>query len=183
MKTQPPKNTTIKHVQFSAFRRTDQIIDLSRTELWLVVAHLGTLRRCAECSKHLRLPLALENNLAISIAEIQVNRCLTFARVGRFGEVEEMLKEARAIAAAVGELVTVARIDMNLGDLYTSLGRPAEALRCFYLAEAGFVAMEQGSVQARQANTLRQLGALPAALRRSELALRSVNWWTTNRLC
>ncbi len=120
------------------------------------------------------LELATEYNLSISMAEIQVNLCLTLARLGRLGEVEQTLKRNRATALQAGELVTVARIDMNLGDLYTTQGRPAEALRAFQQATSGFVPMEQGSVLARQATLLRQLGAWPAALRQYDLALQKI---------
>lgn len=120
------------------------------------------------------LMLATEHKLQISIAEIQVNLALTLACLGRLAEVESMLQQDRGIALTLGELVTVARIDMNLGELYTSQGRPVEALRCFQLAADGFVAMEQGFVLARQATLLRQLGALPAALRQYEAAIKSI---------
>lgn len=119
------------------------------------------------------LDLAVRHNLEISIAEIQVNLCLTLAQLGRFDELEWMLQQDRAVALQVGELMTVARIDMNLGELYTMLGRPVEALHRFQRAAAGLTTMERGSVLAREAVLLRELGALPAALRQFEAALQS----------
>lgn len=118
------------------------------------------------------LALAKAHNLSISIAEIEINLCSTMARLGRLHEVEEMLKRDRVIALQANEGITVARIDMNLGELYTMQGRPVEALRCFQQAANRFVPMEQGSVLARQATLLRQLGALPAALQHYALALK-----------
>jgi CHAT domain-containing protein len=120
------------------------------------------------------LAAATEQKLSISIAEIQVNLALTLAQLGRLGEVEEMLQRNRLIAQQAGERVTVARIDMNLGELYTSLGRPVEALRAFQQATQGFVEMEQGFVLAQQATLLRQLGALPAAYRHYDLARQRI---------
>lgn len=120
------------------------------------------------------LILAKEYNLLISVAEIEINLCATLARLGRLHEIEEMLQRDRIIALAAGEGVTVARIDMNLGELYSVQGRPVEALRCFQQAANGFVPMEQGLVLARQATLLRQLGALSAALQHYDLALKSL---------
>jgi tetratricopeptide (TPR) repeat protein len=139
---------------------------------WLL-HNWGRYEEALDVHQH-ALALARMHNLSISIAEIQVNLCLTLAQLGRLRDIEAMLMEDRAIALQAGELITVARIDMNLGELYTTQGRPIEALRCFQQATSGFVAMEQGFVLSRQATLLRQLGALPAALRQYDLALKSL---------
>ncbi|MFN8444640.1 MAG: tetratricopeptide repeat protein [Caldilineaceae bacterium] len=120
------------------------------------------------------LSLANTHQLQISIAEIQVNLALTLAKLGRLAEVEALLQHDREIARQAGEVVTVARIEMNLGELYSTQGRPVQALRFFQLAAAGTVAMEQGFILARQANLLQRLGAMPAALHQYESALESI---------
>lgn len=120
------------------------------------------------------LSLATTHQLQISIAEIQVNLALTLAKLGRLAEVEALLQHDKEIARQSGEVVTVARIEMNLGELYNTQGRPVDALRCFQQAATGAVAMEQGFILARQANLLQRLGAMSAALHQYESALESI---------
>lgn len=146
-----------------------------RDEESLAVHHraLALAEEALSVHRHSLTPRTIDS-LSMSVAEIQVNLSLTLGRLGRFDEVEHLLRHSRDVVLAAGEVVTVARIDMNLGDLYTTLGRPAEALRCFKLAGSGFVDMEQCSVLMRQANLLRHLGALPAAQREYILALKGM---------
>ncbi|MEZ4864348.1 MAG: CHAT domain-containing protein [Caldilineaceae bacterium] len=121
------------------------------------------------------LALATQQQMAIGATEIQVNRYLTLGRLGRFDESEQGLRQERERAEQQNHQLTVARIDLNLGELYTIGGRPADALRCFQQAERGFAAtdnpMEQSVVLALQATLLRQLGAWQVARRQYQTAL------------
>lgn len=102
-------------------------------------------------------------------AELQVNQAITLGMVDRLPEGEALLLNSRAILAERGQHLTVARIDMDLGIVYSHLGHLVRALRCFQLAIEGFELlgnlMECGSVLLFEADLLRRLGALPEALR------------------
>jgi len=115
--------------------------------------------------------LASEHELTHNIAAIRVNRHLTLGRLGRLAEVEVGFLQDRELAERAELPLTVARIDMDLGELYTSLGQPMKALRHFQQATQALVPMEQGPVLATQATLLRHLGAFPAARRHYETAL------------
>jgi len=121
------------------------------------------------------LDLAQSNNFTTSITGIQVNRHLTLGMLGRLAEVEAGFLRERAAAQMQQQWVTLARIDMNLGDLYSVQGRPADALRQFQLAHQTFThldnPMEIGSVMLRQASLLRRIGAQRAAIRCYSYAL------------
>jgi CHAT domain-containing protein len=121
------------------------------------------------------LAFAQQHEFAIIAAEIQVNRCLTIGRIGRFGEMEAALLQARRVAAQHNQRLTVARIDLNLGELYTILGQPADALRYLNQSAQGFEAsyndMELSVVLALQATLLRQLGAWRVAYSHYQKAL------------
>lgn len=98
------------------------------------------------------------------IGEIDVNRALTLGRLGRLDEGEQLLLASRQIAIEHQHGLTVARIEMNLGELYSAQQRPAEALRRFQAARRQFTIlnnqMELGSVLLREAALLEQIGAL-----------------------
>lgn len=104
-----------------------------------------------------------------SASDIRVNLALTLADMGEFASCEQLLQESRVAAAAFAQEATVARIDMDLGMLYTILGRPADALRAFEQARQHFTLsqnhMELGSVLLREAELLERLGALRQAQR------------------
>jgi CHAT domain-containing protein len=121
------------------------------------------------------LDLARQYQLVTSIAEVHVNRNLTLGMVGRLTEVEINFLQERIAAAEHKQLVTVARIDMNLGDLYTWQGRVAAALQRFQMAEQTFTSldneMEVASVLFRQAALLSRIGARRAAIRHYAQAL------------
>ena len=103
------------------------------------------------------------------VAEVQVNRILTLAMLGRLTEGEAALSAERAVAADHQQALTVARIDMNLGELYTALGRPAEALSHFAAALDSFTAlgnqMEVGTLWLLEASLFERIGALREACR------------------
>lgn len=107
--------------------------------------------------------LAVQFAAIDQVAEIDVNRALTLGRLGRLDESEQLLLTSRQIALNLHHDVTVARIDMNLGELYSAQQRPAEALRHFQAARARFAAlnnkMELGSVLLREAALLERIGA------------------------
>jgi tetratricopeptide (TPR) repeat protein len=114
------------------------------------------------------LEIALRHHLDTIAAEIRVNRALTLGMLGRLSEVEAEFLHDHASALKHQQALTVARIDMNLGELYTILGRPAAALRHFHLAQTAFSSlgnvMEVGSVTFRIAMLLQRIGSLRAAL-------------------
>ena len=121
------------------------------------------------------LDLAKRNHFTTNIIGIQVNRHLALGMLGRLAEVEAGFLEERATALAHDQMVTVARIDMNLADLYTWQGRVATALQRFQMAEETFTAlsneMEVASVRFRQAALLSRIGARRAAIRHFAQAL------------
>jgi tetratricopeptide (TPR) repeat protein len=102
-------------------------------------------------------------------AEVQVNRALTLGLVGRLAEGEAALLHERAVAEMHRQALTVARIDMNLGELYAALGRPAEALRRLEAARERFAAlenrMEAGTALLCEAALFERIGALRDARR------------------
>ena len=113
------------------------------------------------------LALAAQLTQPVIAAEVQVNRALTYATIGRMAEAEAALCQARLVAEAHGERLTVARIDMDLGELASAQGRPAEALRHLQAAQAHFAAldnpMELGSVLLRRAMLFERIGAIRVA--------------------
>ncbi|MEI7768561.1 MAG: CHAT domain-containing tetratricopeptide repeat protein [Chloroflexales bacterium] len=100
-------------------------------------------------------------------AELQVNQAFTLGMVGRLNEVEELLLDSRKSLIDLRHWITVARIDLNLGEFYSAKGRPATALRRFRMALDAFeslgVTMEYASVLLFEADLLARLGALRAA--------------------
>lgn len=107
--------------------------------------------------------LAVQFEAYDQVGEIDVNRALTLGRLGRLDEGEQLLLTSRQIAITLQHEVTVARIDMNLGELYSAQQRPVEALHCFQAARQRFTAlnneMELGSVLLREAALLERIGA------------------------
>lgn len=121
------------------------------------------------------LDLARQHQFATNVIGIQVNRHLALGMLGRLAEVEAGLVAERVAALTHGQMMTVARIDMNLADLYSWQGRVATALQRFQMAEQIFVAlgneMEVASVLFRQAALLSRLGARRSAIRHYAQAL------------
>ncbi len=115
------------------------------------------------------LLLARHHQLTTNITGIQVNRYLALGMVGRLAEVEAGFLQERAAAQAAQQLLTVARIEMNLGDLYSWQGQVAAALQHFQKAQQIFTTlgneMEVASVLFRQAGLLNRIGARRAAIR------------------
>lgn len=115
----------------------------------------------------LALKLAIEANLEVIASEIRVNRNLTVGQLGRLGEIERNLLNERFVAEQHHQVLTVARIDLNLGEFYTIQGRPADALRRFQESAHGFEISnnpgDQCFVLVLQATLLRQLGSLRIA--------------------
>ncbi|MBV9790435.1 MAG: CHAT domain-containing protein, partial [Chloroflexi bacterium] len=120
------------------------------------------------------LALAYRLDQPAAIVEIQVNRSVTLKLVGSLDGEEALLLGSRAVAEAGEQWLTVARIDMNLGELYTAQGRPFDALRRFQSALAVFTAfdnrMEMGWVLLYEGGLLSTLGAVRAARRCYEQA-------------
>ncbi len=112
---------------------------------------------------------AHRHRLNTSLAELRVNRHLTLGMLGRLAEVVANLQHERTDAESHQQLLTVARIDMNIGDLFSVQGRPAAALHQLQQAQQAFAElgndMEIGSIALRQASLLRRIGARRAAIR------------------
>lgn len=103
------------------------------------------------------------------VVEVQNNRTMTLGMLGRMKEAEEQLRSLRRIAEAHHQAVTVARLDMNLGEIYRALGDPVNALSQFQVAERQFAALNSmvdlGTVWLFEARLFERIGALPAAIR------------------
>ncbi len=121
------------------------------------------------------LELARNHQFITNIIGIQVNRHLALGMLGRLIEVEAGFLAERTSALAHEQMLTVARIDMNLADLYTWQGYVATALQRFQLAEQTFAALENemeiASILFRQAALLSRIGARRAAIRHYAQAL------------
>jgi CHAT domain-containing protein/tetratricopeptide (TPR) repeat protein len=115
------------------------------------------------------LALAYQSDRPDKVAEIHVNRAVTLGMIGRLDEGEAALIQSRAVAERNGHVLTVARIDMNLGTLYTAQGRPAEALSRFQSARERFATadnqMELGTVLLLEAMLFERIGAWREARR------------------
>lgn len=166
-------------IAFAAYEQImawqDQLKEADRCYLLWAEQNYGVLLqrtgRLADAivSQERALALAQELDDAQSTGEIRVNMALTLADMGEFVGCEQMLHESRASAEAYDQQASVARIDMDLGMLYTILGRPADALRAFEKARQFFVLsqnqMELGSVLLREAALFERVGALRPAQR------------------
>ncbi len=113
--------------------------------------------------------LAQQHGMQEELAELQVNQAFTLAATGQLNECESLLLAARATLEQLPSKpsLTIARIDLNLGDYYSITGNLAEALRCFRRARDEFsaqgVMMDYASVLLYEADLLRRLGALREA--------------------
>jgi tetratricopeptide (TPR) repeat protein len=115
------------------------------------------------------ITLAVRLDQPIIVAELQVNRAFTLGMLGRLTEAETELLNSHTAAREQAQLLTVARIDMDVGELYAAQGRPADALRRLQEAQEQFAAlgnrMEVGSVLLRTATLFERIGALREARR------------------
>lgn len=117
------------------------------------------------------MALALRHDMTEAWVETRINQAFTLAMVGRMEECEQLLHDSRARLERMSPppLLTIARVDLNLGDYYSVMGRPAEALPYFRCALDAFakqhVAMDYASVILYEAALLERLGAFRAACR------------------
>lgn len=143
------------------------LVNLAVNYGWLLYEH-GHYDQ-ALTANEAALPLALRLGMLEEWAELQVNQAFTLSKVGRIDESEELLLDSRELLAQMGRRLTVARIDMNLGELYTARGRLAAALQRFHMAleefSAANVLMDYASTQLFEAELLARVGAFAAALR------------------
>ncbi|MBO9375038.1 MAG: tetratricopeptide repeat protein, partial [Chloroflexus sp.] len=113
--------------------------------------------------------LAQQYGMQEEWAELQVNQAFTLAATGQLNECEPLLLTARATLEQLPSKpsLTIARIDLNLGDYYSVTGNLSMALQCFRRARNGFVVqgvtMDEASVLLYEADLLRRLGALREA--------------------
>ncbi len=101
--------------------------------------------------------------------EARINQAFIFACTGRIRESETILLDGRQTLQAMTPppMLTLARIDLNLGVYYSAVGRLAEAFAAFKRELAGFqtVAMDYAATLLYEADLPAQLGALRAARR------------------
>ncbi|NJN65937.1 MAG: CHAT domain-containing protein [Chloroflexaceae bacterium] len=120
---------------------------------------------------HRALELAHQLALPVIIVEVKNNLIMTLVLLGRLSmeEAEQQLRDLRAIVEAHHQVVTVARIDMNLGEIASALGEPVKALHQLHIAEEQFTdlksAVDIGTVRLFEAKLFERIGALPAAIR------------------
>ncbi|RLT36756.1 MAG: CHAT domain-containing protein [Chloroflexi bacterium] len=119
--------------------------------------------------------LGVKHALPEKIWEADVNYALALYELGRFDEAENILLHCRQLVAPYEHWITIARIEMDLGDLYTAQGRPAKALHALQSARSQFARidnpMELGSVALREAMLFERIGALDASRRAYAAAL------------
>ena len=143
------------------------LVNLSVNVGWLLYAQ-GHYAE-ALTANQTAMALALRHAMTEAWAELQVNQAFTLGMVGRLAESEALLLNSRGVLGQRQHWLTVARIDLNLGELYSALGRPALALQHFRLARAGFeglgVGLEYASVLLFEAELLVRLGVLREARR------------------
>lgn len=141
------------------------LLVLEQNAGWL----LHNQERYAEAMAAYERALALAYTLELPerAVDIQVNRTVTLARFGRLEEEEATLLASREQAERLGRRLTLARIELNLGDMYGAQGRLIDSLRRLQAAQAGFASlgnrMELGSVLLAEAALFSRLGALPEA--------------------
>ena len=103
------------------------------------------------------------------VMQITNNLLLTLITTGDMTRCETLLLQNRTMAQSLNERSSLARIELNLGELYTALARPADALNSLQRARELFMAlenqMELGSVAMNEAALLERIGNLVQALR------------------
>ena len=120
------------------------------------------------------LALAYQLDQPDRAIDIQVNRTITLEVFGHLDEEEATLLASRTAAERYDRRHTMARIDLNLGELYASQGRLIDAVQRLQAARQIFGAlnntMELGAVLLAEAGLLTRLGALAEARRNYDLA-------------
>lgn len=113
------------------------------------------------------LALARRIDQGIIELEVLVNSAVTLGSTGRLADSESTLLQAQSLAHLHQQELTSARIELNLGWLYTSRGQIAVALRHFQTAHQQFALlgnqMEHGTVLLWEARLLERIGALREA--------------------
>lgn len=110
------------------------------------------------------IALARDHGLQEEWAELQVNQAFTLAAMGRLTECEQLLIASRQLLEQLTPkpVLTIARIDLNLGDYYSATAHLSAALNHVRDASKGFqeenVAMDYATVLLSKANLLKRLG-------------------------
>lgn len=103
------------------------------------------------------------------VMQITNNLLLTLVTTGEITRCEPLLLQNRTLAQALDERSSLARIELNLGELYTALARPSDALKSLQRARQLFTAlnnqMELGSVTMNEAALFERIGNLVQARR------------------
>lgn len=125
------------------------------------------------------IALARDHGLQEEWAELQVNQAFTLAAMGRLTECEQLLIASRQLLEQLTPkpMLTIARIDLNLGDYYSATVNLSAALNHFRDASKGFqeenVAMDYATVLLYEANLLKRLGVLREAHRAYDRAYQA----------
>jgi CHAT domain-containing protein len=103
------------------------------------------------------------------VMQITNNLLLTLVTTGEITRCESLLLQNRSLAQSLDERSSLARIELNLGELYTALARPSDALKSLQRARQLFTAlnnqMEIGSVAMNEAALFERIGNLVQARR------------------
>lgn len=132
--------------------------------------------RCREALAINEAAIALAERVQLfeAFAEAKINQALILACLGRIDEVVGLLLASRATLAAMPQppALTLARIDLNLGNYYSAIGRLQPAFATFKRALTGFqkVPMDYAATLFKEAGLLARLGAWWAARRAYEQA-------------
>ncbi|MGQ9875983.1 MAG: CHAT domain-containing protein [Chloroflexus sp.] len=125
------------------------------------------------------IALARNHGLQEEWAELQVNQAITLAAMERLTECEQLLIASRQLLEQLTPkpVLTIARIDLNLGDYYSATANLSAALNHFRDASKGFqeenVAMDYATVLLYEANLLKRLGVLREARRAYDRAYQA----------
>ncbi|GAA5530227.1 CHAT domain-containing protein [Herpetosiphon gulosus] len=119
--------------------------------------------------------MAHQLSLEDRVLENSVNQALIFFYQGQFRQSEAGLLNSYRLAQALDHGLTIARIAMNLAEVYANLGQPALAIDYFKQARLGFqhqhAHMEQGSVWLREGQLFERLGSFGAAIQVYQAAI------------
>lgn len=97
----------------------------------------------------------------LEAARASIGQMFTLMKMGEFDRVQSLAEAARAVFVEQGDLLSQAKVDMNLGNLHYRQGRFQEALASFRLSTQAFQSLGDGLYaamnQINEANTLTML--------------------------
>src|SRR5688572_2054718 len=97
----------------------------------------------------------------LEAARIGIGQMFTLMKMGEFDRVHALAASARAVFVEQGDMLSQAKIDMNLGNLHYRQGQYLQALTSFRQATQAFQSLDDGLYvamnQVNEANTLTML--------------------------